>query len=196
MPTGLMFSKFQVWTQKTLPSLPERTISTAFWKCSAERCWVPTATILLVLPRGLDHRLALGDVVADRLLDVHVLARLAGVDRRQGVPVVGRGDDHGVDVLGVEHLAVVAHGRRLVAPRLLDPVGGLRGVTVVDVGDARRSRRPAVPGTCRGAGCPGSRPRSGRALPDRPRRRPLAPGSSRRPRRWPRPQRSRRSGGE
>ena len=49
MPTGLMFSKFQVWTQKTLPSLPERTISTAFWKCGAERCWVPTAMILLVL---------------------------------------------------------------------------------------------------------------------------------------------------
>ena len=77
MPTGLMFSKFQVWTQKTLPSLPERTISTAFWKCAAERCWVPTAMILLVLRAGLDHRLPLGDVVADRLLDVDVLARLA-----------------------------------------------------------------------------------------------------------------------
>ena len=41
-----MFSKFQVWTQKTLPSLPERTTSTAFWKCVELRCWVPTAMIL------------------------------------------------------------------------------------------------------------------------------------------------------
>ena len=53
MPTGLMFSKFQVCTQKTLPSFPERTISTAFWKWDDERCWVPTAMILLVLRAAL-----------------------------------------------------------------------------------------------------------------------------------------------
>ena len=45
-----------------------------------------------------------------RLLAVHVLARLAGVDRDQRVPVVGRGDDDRVDVLVVEQLAVVGVG--------------------------------------------------------------------------------------
>ena len=36
------------------------------------------------------------------------LPAIAGVDRGEGVPVVGRGDDDGVDVLVVEQLAVVA----------------------------------------------------------------------------------------
>ena len=38
---------------------------------------------------------------------VDVLAGLAGVDGLQGVPVVRRADDDGVDVLAVEQLAVV-----------------------------------------------------------------------------------------
>ena len=58
--------------------------------------------------RRLDHLAAFGDRQRQRLLAVHVLARLAGVDRHQRVPVVGRGDDDGVDVLAVEQLAVVA----------------------------------------------------------------------------------------
>ena len=49
---------------------------------------------LVRLPRGPDHRLALGDVVGDRLLDVDVLAGQHRLDRGQGMPVVGRGDDH------------------------------------------------------------------------------------------------------
>ena len=55
-----------------------------------------------------DHLPAFPDVVGQRLLDVDVLARLAGPDGGQGVPMVGRGDDDGVDVLVVEQLADVA----------------------------------------------------------------------------------------
>ena len=67
----------------------------------------------VVLPRGLDHPPAFAHVVADRLLDVHVLAGLAGPDRRQRVPVVRRGDRDRVDRLVVEHPADVLHELRL-----------------------------------------------------------------------------------
>ena len=43
-----------------------------------------------------DHVEAFVDLVAHRLLDVDVLAGLAGMDGHQGVPVVGRADDDGV----------------------------------------------------------------------------------------------------
>ena len=62
----------------------------------------------VVLAGGGDHRLAFDDVVADRLLHVHVGARLAGFDHRQAVPVVGRADEHDLGLVLGEQLAVVA----------------------------------------------------------------------------------------
>ena len=61
----------------------------------------------LVLAGRLDHLPAFEDVVGSRFLDVHVLAGLAGPDRHQRVPVIGRGDHDGVDVLAVQELAHV-----------------------------------------------------------------------------------------
>ena len=61
----------------------------------------------MYLGGGLDHLAALVNGHGQGLLHVDVLARLAGLDRLDGVPVVGRGDDHGVDVLAVEHAAKV-----------------------------------------------------------------------------------------
>ena len=82
----------------------------------------------------VDHRPALGDPVRQRLLAIDVLAGLAGEDGRDRVPVVGRGDDDGVDVLAVEHLAEVARRRRASAGRRLGPEAvGL--VHVADGGD-------------------------------------------------------------
>ena len=49
-----------------------------------------------------------GDVVRSRLLDVDVLAGGDRVDRSAGVRVVGRADEHRVDVLAVEDAPVVA----------------------------------------------------------------------------------------
>ena len=80
----------------------------------------------MLLRRG-DHRLAFDDVVAVGLLDVHVLAGLAGMDRRQGVPVVGRADDQGVERLVVQRLA-----------KVLDRLGRLP-VALLDASDARGS---------------------------------------------------------
>src|SRR5262249_16372332 len=61
----------------------------------------------LVAARGLDDAPALGHLVADRLLDVDVLAGLHGPDGGQRVPVVRGGDGDTVDRLVVEDLAEV-----------------------------------------------------------------------------------------
>src|SRR5262249_8986938 len=53
----------------------------------------------VVLAGRLDHGAGLADGQRQRLLAVDVLAGLARLDSRDGVPVVRRGDDDGVDVL-------------------------------------------------------------------------------------------------
>jgi hypothetical protein len=78
---------------------------------------LPAATA--VLRAMLDHPLiflggfhtlaAFKDVVADRLFDVHILARLAGPDRHQRMPMVGRGDRDDIQRLVVERFAHVLH---------------------------------------------------------------------------------------
>ena len=55
----------------------------------------------------LNHRPAFGDTERKRLLDIHVLARLAGLNRLQRVPVVGRGDDHRVHLFHREQPPVI-----------------------------------------------------------------------------------------
>jgi len=51
------------------------------------------------------HGAPLGDRVHERLLAVHVLARLRGRNADQAVPVVGRPDAHRVDILAGNQLA-------------------------------------------------------------------------------------------
>ena len=93
----------------------------------------------LVLAGRLDHLAAFEDVVGRGLLDVHVLARLAGPDRRQRVPVVGRGDDDRVDVLVVEQLAQVGVrlDARIVRAELLDLRHEMGLVAVAQGGEAQ-----------------------------------------------------------
>ena len=47
------------------------------------------------------------------------------------MPVVGRGDHHGVDIRARQHFAIIARGEKLVAPALF----GAREPALVDVGD-------------------------------------------------------------
>ena len=61
----------------------------------------------LVFAGRRHHLLPFPQVVRERLLDIDVLARPAGPDRRQGMPVVRQGDDHRVDALVVEDSAWV-----------------------------------------------------------------------------------------
>ena len=85
---------------------------------------------------AFDHHAAFADRQRERLLDVDVLAGLAGHDRRQRMPVIGRADDDGIDVVAVEHAAEVPRGelRRLVE-LLCDAVLRLRHLLVVDVAE-------------------------------------------------------------
>ena len=57
--------------------------------------------------RGSHHGLAFKDVVPQRLLDIDVLAGLERCDGGKRVPVVGRRDVNCIDVLVVQHPAIV-----------------------------------------------------------------------------------------
>ena len=65
------------------------------------------------LARRLDQRLALLDEEREGLLTIHILARQAGLDARQRMPVVGRRDQNGVDGLVLEKLSVIGKHRGL-----------------------------------------------------------------------------------
>src|SRR5215813_10760511 len=57
----------------------------------------------VVFARRLNHLATFVYGARDGLLHVYVLARLTGHHGLQRVPVVGRGDDHRVNVFAVEH---------------------------------------------------------------------------------------------
>ena len=85
---------------------------------------------LLALLVSVEHRVDARNVVRGGLLDVHVLAGGDGVHHLLAVPVIGRRNEHGVDVLPLEDAAIVADdieleglARRrhpLIEPRLVD----------------------------------------------------------------------------
>ena len=94
------------------------------------RLWLPTCTRRPVSFETLHHLQRFGDGVRHGLLAVDVLAGLHGGDGDGRVPVVGGGDQDGVDVLAVEHLPIVARGRRVGLNFL-----GAAEVAVVEVAD-------------------------------------------------------------
>ena len=65
---------------------------------------------------GLHHGDGLVDIVGQRFFAIHILARAHGGDGDEGVPVVGRGDEHRVDVGAREQLAkIIVGGAALVS---------------------------------------------------------------------------------
>ena len=74
----------------------------------------------IVLASRGNHRLPLGHVHADGLLNVHVGSGLDRGDGGQSMPVIGRAHDDDIQVLSRQHLPII--GER---PRLLP--GGLPG---------------------------------------------------------------------
>ena len=86
-------------------------------------------------PFGLANEVAaLGDGDGRRLLEVHVLAGPERVDRHLRVPVIGRGDDDGIDVLAAEQVAIVGHAVERRARRVGEPFGGVVAGDAVDLG--------------------------------------------------------------
>ena len=78
------------------------------------------------------HQLGLGQRSRESLFAVDVLACLHGVEHHLAMPVVGRGDHHGVDVHVGQQLAIVDVGlhRRVLAS--LDALLPVRSIDVAD----------------------------------------------------------------
>ncbi len=74
-----------------------------------------------IAPGGSHHCLSLIDEEVKGLLAVDVLARLAGHDGGEGVPMVRRGDHDGVYVVAVQHVAEVPVDIGTPACRLHNP---------------------------------------------------------------------------
>src|SRR4029077_353197 len=97
----------------------------------------------VVLPRSVDAPLGLCQRQGEWFLAVHVLARLHRLDRGNGVPVLGRGNAHGVDVRPTDQLTEVdVRCASLVlsfpAIRLLDSLLGMFATGAVDLADRQR----------------------------------------------------------
>jgi hypothetical protein len=83
---------------------------------------------------GLDHGPALGDRERDWFFTVDILAGFRRLDGKDGVPVVGRSDQHRVNVVAGENLPKI--GVRcavLVAVRGIDQVLGRQPAVRIDV---------------------------------------------------------------
>ena len=101
------------------------------------RRWVPTCTTRWCLRAAASMAWPSTTSTLIGFCDVDVGPGLDGGDHRQGVPVVGRGDQDDVEVLLLEHLAVVGVGARLLLRGLAggDHVGGLGQHLLVDVAE-------------------------------------------------------------
>ena len=64
----------------------------------------------LIATHGVDEGERLVDVVGERLFTIDVFASIQCSDGDEGVPMVRRGDDDGVDVLALQQLAEVGIG--------------------------------------------------------------------------------------
>jgi hypothetical protein len=73
----------------------------------------------IVFAGGFDTLVALENVVAARLLDVNILARLAGPDSCQRMPVIGRSNGDSIDILVFQQLANIDVSAGLAVVSLL-----------------------------------------------------------------------------
>ena len=74
----------------------------------------------VVAPGRGNHLASLEQVVADRLLHINVLARLARPNSCQCMPVIAGGNRDGVDVVVIENAAQILLESRLFASEMLE----------------------------------------------------------------------------
>src|SRR5262249_45673461 len=101
-------------------------------------------TDLAILTCNLDNAPALADVVANRLLDVHILAILHRPDGRQCMPVIRRGDGHDIDVLILDDAANILLEVGSVALRPLNSFHGRIDHTRIGIANRRDDAIVAV----------------------------------------------------
>ena len=64
----------------------------------------------LMFAHRFDHPAPFGDAQGKRFFDVDILARFDRVYDHLRVPMIGRGDHHGVDCTVLEHALVIVEG--------------------------------------------------------------------------------------
>jgi len=90
----------------------------------------------LVSPRRFYHPPALSHKDTERFFDVNILARGTGHDGHEGVPMVGRGHNHRLNIFVVEKLAKIGIAFRVSAARCHT----LFQAWLVDIGHGRQIR--------------------------------------------------------
>ena len=75
---------------------------------SYQRRWLITPSLMPLVSRRREHRVAIAQAGGQRLFDQNVHARPGRLDRRLGVERVRRGDAEGLDAALVEHPRHVA----------------------------------------------------------------------------------------
>ena len=80
------------------------------WHATLLRADLHNALVLIL--RG-DDRGAFAQFVRQRLLDIHVLSRRTRIHGERHVQMVGRSDDHRIDVASREQVVVILRSRRI-----------------------------------------------------------------------------------
>ena len=83
--------------------------------------------------RGLHHRLAFVNCMADGLLHIDMGAGFHGVDRWQGVPVIGGGDNGDIGTFLLQQFPIISILARLIGTDLANlrlGHGDLRGIGI------------------------------------------------------------------
>ena len=126
------------------------------------RCHEPVCQMRLFFGNGIDHGDAFGQGVRERFLAEDVLAGVGGGDGRDRVPVVGRGDAHGVDVVAGDQFAEILVALAvLVAVLRVDLLDGLLRCAS-STSQTATTRQSARPRRRRGCRRPASRRRCSR----------------------------------
>ena len=107
----------------------------AFPNVGARPVLCPVLDHAIVLAGGRHHLASFEQVVAARLLDVHIFARLTGPNRRQRMPAVSQAIADGIDGLVVEHLPHVRIGGQLLALEIRIEFRGILDLAFIAVTD-------------------------------------------------------------
>jgi hypothetical protein len=89
----------------------------------------------LMTRSGFEHRAAFVDGLCKGLLNIHILAGLAGENGWQGMPMIGCGNQHHIDIFPVEDSAEILDGIGFSAALFfanLDTFGQVRVVHIAD----------------------------------------------------------------
>src|SRR6266496_595164 len=86
---------------------------------------------------GLEHGATFIDGFGEGFFDINIFACLASHHGWESVPMIGSGNQHGIDVLAIQDAAKVFNGVRLPAALLLTNLGCFAEHGVIDIANHR-----------------------------------------------------------